>query len=274
MQARLGGGGQREQAERTMLALYAQHPDRLDVLANLRALYAAWDQLPKLIDLLERERAARPYNYAAAAQLVDVYASQQRVVEATRVIDAARAALADDADRLYFVAHLYQRVDQKQQVEEVLEQVLRLDPSFAPAGNDLGYTWADAGRNLDRAEALIRRAVEAEPDNPMFLDSLGWVLYKQGRFDEARRHLEQAAADERGVDPVILDHLGDVLYRLNHADDAVARWRDSMNRITASAGAERDQHNALRLQLEAKLKQAERQQPVSVAPVGESRAQK
>ena len=267
--------GQRDQAERSLLALFAQHPDRLDVLANMRALYGGWNQLPRLIDLLEQQRAAQPHNYAIVAQLVDVYASQKRNDQATRVLDAARAALADDADRLYFIAHLYQRVDQQQQGEDVLEQVLRINPSFAPAGNDLGYTWADAGRNLDRAESMIRRALDAEPDNPMFLDSLGWVLYKQGRFDEARRHLEQAASDARGADPVILDHLGDALYRLNRSDDAVRRWRDALARIAATPEGAREQHNALRLRLDQKLRQAEQRQPVSVAPVaGESRAQR
>ncbi len=71
---------------------------------------------------------------------------------------------------------------------------------------------------------------------------------------------------------MILDHLGDVLYRLNQTDGAVARWRASMDRIAKAPDGEREQHNALRLQLEAKLKQAEQRQPVSVAPVGESRA--
>ena len=273
IQARVAG--QRDQAERSMLALFSQHPDRPDVLANMRALYVEWNQLPKLIDLLEQQRGSQPYNYALVAQLVDVYASQKRNEEASRVLDAARAALADDPDRLYFVAHLYQRIDQQQQSEEVLQHALRANPSFAPAGNDLGYTWADAGKNLDRAESMIRRAVEAEPGNPMFLDSLGWVLYKQGRFDEARRHLEQAASNERGADPVILDHLGDALYRLNLSDDAVRRWRDSLARIAAAPEGTREQHNALRLQLDQKLRQAEQRQPVSVAPVaGESRAQR
>jgi predicted negative regulator of RcsB-dependent stress response len=105
----------------------------------------------------------------------------------------------------------------------------------------------------------------------MYLDSLGWVLYKQGRFDEARRHLEQAAADRRGVDPVILDHLGDVLYRLDQTAEAVRRWRDALARIAAAPEGSREQHNALRLQLDRKLRQAEQNQPVSVAPLGEKR---
>ena len=30
--------------------------------------------------------------------------------------------------------------------------MLKLDPSFAGANNDLGYTWAEQGRNLRQAE--------------------------------------------------------------------------------------------------------------------------
>ena len=108
------------------------------------------------------------------------------------MLDAARAAVADDADFLYEVAHLYERVGQKSMTEQVLRDVLTLDPAHASAANDLGYTLGEDGRELERAESLTRKAVEADPSNPSFLDSLGWVLYKRGRFEEARQALARA----------------------------------------------------------------------------------
>ncbi|HWP40882.1 MAG TPA: tetratricopeptide repeat protein, partial [Tepidisphaeraceae bacterium] len=130
------------------------------------------------------------------------------------------------------------------------------------------------GRNLDRAEALIRVAVQAEPDNPSYLDSLGWVLYKRGRFAEALRWLEQAAQPAEHADPVVLDHLGDVLYRLNRHADAQRAWEKSLERL--GQVPPRDELNSLRLQLQTKLKQAQSDQPVNVAPIveaGESQGQ-
>ena len=69
-----------------------------------------------------------------------------------------------------------------------------MDPRHAAASNDLGYTWADEGKNLDGAERLVRVAVDAEPDNQSFLDSLGWVLYKRSKFSEAQTYFEAGSA--------------------------------------------------------------------------------
>jgi len=60
--------------------------------------------------------------------------------------------------------------------------------------NALGYVLADAGRDLDEAVKLLRRAVEKRPNEAAYLDSLGWAHLKQGRVDEATRLLEQAVA--------------------------------------------------------------------------------
>jgi Tfp pilus assembly protein PilF len=187
------------------------------------------------------------------------------------VLDAARAAVANDPDLLYYVAHLYTRIGQEDVTEQTLAQVVQIDPNHAAASNDLGYGYADKGKNLDRAEQLIRVAVQAEPDNQSFLDSLGWVLYKRSKFDEARQQLEAAIAPATLPDPVVLDHLGDTLYRLGRTDDAKAQWQRSSQRLE-DTDSDRNDLKQLRLELQKKLKQAEDGQPVTVAPVVEGAA--
>jgi Flp pilus assembly protein TadD len=154
---------------------------------------------------------------------------------------------------LYYVAHLYERVDQRQTTELVLGDVLKIDPRHAPAGNDLGYTLADEGKELDRAESLIRMAVEVEPDNTSYLDSLGWVLYKRGKFEEARKLLEQAVEPLDSADPVVLDHLADTLYRLDRRDEAKQMWQRTKERL--ATGGNREDLAELKPKLDAKLKQ-------------------
>jgi cytochrome c-type biogenesis protein CcmH/NrfG len=198
--------------------------------------------------------------------------AERKAPDAQRVIDTARASVADDPDLLYYVAHLYQRIDQPKTTELVLQDVIKLDPQHPQAGNDLGYTWADEGRNLDRAESLIRNAVRAEPDNPSYLDSLAWVLYKRSKFAEAYPLLKQAAQPEESADPVVLDHLGDVLYRLSRAAEASTTWKKCLDRID-EATTRRDLIE-LRTALQTKLRQAEAGEPVTVAPVVEPAASK
>jgi Tfp pilus assembly protein PilF len=144
---------------------------------------------------------------------------------------------------------------------DLLQQIVALDPGHPGACNDLGFEWADHGKNLAQAESLIRKAVLAEPDNAAFLDSLGWVLYKRGRFDEAQKYLDQAVGPSAFPDPVVLDHLGDTLYRLNKPDDAKQVWQRSLQGI-GDQDTVRDDLKQLRLQLLQKIKAIEAKKPV------------
>jgi tetratricopeptide (TPR) repeat protein len=266
-------GKQTALAEQSLLKMFERHSDDNELLLALRNLHGVTGKVERYIDLLEAERVRRPDNRAAVAMLVELYAEQKRTGEATRVLDDAQAAVAKDPDLLYYVAHLYTRIGQDGVTEETLAKVVKLDPNHAAASNDLGYSWADKGKNLDRAEQLIRTAVHAEPDNQSFLDSLGWVLYKRSKFAEAAEQLEAAIAPATLPDPVVLDHLGDTLYRLGRAGDAKGQWQRSQQRLAqlqAEGIADSPDRRQLRLELQKKLKQAEDGQPVSVAPVVEA----
>ena len=59
--------------------------------------------------------------------------------------------------------------------------------------NDLGYLYAEQGKNLEKAEAMIRKALQEEPESFAYLDSLGWVLFKRGKAKEALEPLKKAA---------------------------------------------------------------------------------
>ncbi|MGO8750569.1 MAG: tetratricopeptide repeat protein [Thermoguttaceae bacterium] len=107
---------------------------------------------------------------------------------------------------------------------ECLEQVLDEFPGDAAASNDLGYLWADQGKNLLRAHRMIQRAVAEEPENAAYRDSLGWVFYRLGRIPEAIAELEKATAKES--DPTVLEHLGEAYRKSGQAkkaDDAFHR---------------------------------------------------
>jgi tetratricopeptide (TPR) repeat protein len=276
-------------AEVILTSLLDEFPDDPEVLSACQELYAQGHRLDELAKLLQDRVARRPKAFHCAELLARIESSGGHVDEASRVLDAARTAAADEPDVLYDLSQAYNRLGQNHTAEDVLRQVLKLDPLNPGASNDLGYAWAEQGRNLGEAEALARVAVNADPDNSALLDSLGWVLYKRGRFDEARAALEQAvgpaflagltgggdesAKDDR-VDPVLLDHLGDVMYRLHHAEAAGKLWEWSYARLgaivgTGPEGGSREEFGPLRLELQQKQKQLKAGRPVMVAPVAE-----
>jgi tetratricopeptide (TPR) repeat protein len=128
---------------------------------------------------------------------------------------------------------IYVNMDELDKGEQELEILYQRDPNDPGINNDLGYLYADRGKNLEQAEAMIRKAVAEEPDNPAYLDSLGWVLFKQGRIQEALPPLEKAAASET-ADATILDHLGDVYFKLKQLKKAREAWAKA-EQIAASA---------------------------------------
>jgi tetratricopeptide (TPR) repeat protein len=148
----------------------------------------------------------------AYAGLVEQFEPEYGSSEVREVVREAKLVLSN-------LAVITGRPDQ---AEEWLEQVLDEFPEDPSAMNDLGYLWADAGKNLRRAHRMVEQAVRAEPDNPAYRDSLGWVLYRLGRIDEAVAALEKAAAEE--PDPVILDHLGDACKSGGKLDKARDAW--------------------------------------------------
>lgn len=112
--------------------------------------------------------------------------------------------------------------------EHQLELLFERYPEDPGVNNDLGYLYADQGKNLEQAEEMIRKAVAADPENAAYLDSLGWVLFKQGHYEEALEPLERAAelreTQEGGPDATILDHLGDAYFKLQKIDEARQTW--------------------------------------------------
>ncbi len=263
-------GGRGGDGEQILLTLFADYPDNPELLAMMQAYYTQIGKLPDYIAMLEAKRAKQPENREVVDRLVEIYAGEKRMVDARRVIDAIGAAAASDADLLYYVSSLYTRIGEKQAAQKILAQALQVDPLHAAAANDLGYVWADEGKNLDQAERLVRLAVKAEPDNQSFLDSLGWVLYKRGKFADARPWFERAIGPAARPDPVVLDHLGDTLYRLGDAPGAMQQWQKAMERLDRTPP--RAELQNLRLLLMGKIKQVQQKKPAQPASTAATQA--
>jgi predicted Zn-dependent protease len=114
--------------------------------------------------------------------------------------------------------------------EAELEALLDRNPDEAGVNNDLGYLYADQGKNLEKAEAMIRKAVQDDPENSAYLDSLGWVLFKRGKVKEAVEPLEKAVkalTDASSSDATIFEHLGDVYLQLRETAKAKEAWKSA-----------------------------------------------
>jgi len=188
-----------------------------------------------------------------------------------RVAPGQRDSLANGIPGMLIV--IYQRTDRIDKAIDLLEEEHRVAPASPGACNNLGYTLVDMGRELDRAEKLIRYAVGMAPTVAAYLDSLGWVLYKRGKYDEAVTYLDRAIRQAADEDPEILDHMGDVHYRKGDTVAAKGFWQRSGDTLKAVEGdipppdVEKRQ---LADRVSAKLAALEAGTAVPVAPIGEA----
>jgi tetratricopeptide (TPR) repeat protein len=180
------------------------------------------------------------------------------------------------------LANVYSTMGDYAHAEEQLQLILKADPNDATANNDLGYYWADQGRNLEEAERLIRKALELDrlqkksvatmmeednSDNAAFLDSLGWVLFRRGELEAARAQLEKAATLGRdGEDPVIWDHLGAVCSQLGDQRRARAAWEKALRLYESEKRRKPDKHSQ---EIKRKLESLERDEPCQDTPTGQ-----
>ena len=137
--------------------------------------------------------------------------------------EALHEAQLDQDNDIAEQAGLYEKA------ADLLRKSIALDPAnSAEACNYLGYMWADHNMNLDEAETMIKRAIEAEPNNASYLDSLGWVEFRKGKFDQALNNLLSAAKTADHDDPVIFEHIGDAYFRLNRISEALEFWQKAL----------------------------------------------
>ncbi len=231
---------------------------KLAVLRRLILVMAREHHFDKADELVDKLIKARPDNWLnvqlkgvllreegkdkeAAKLFEDLY---EKIKDDKRLDkDKETKAFKDDllADVRYRLSGVYIDLDQVDKAAEQLKALLEKDPDNPTYNNDLGYVWADHGKNLAESERLIRKAIEEDRklrhknnrdltpeedrDNAAFLDSLGWVLYKQKKYDEAKPYLEKAIKEEEGKHIEIYDHLGDLLAAMGQKSEAVAAWK-------------------------------------------------
>ncbi len=157
------------------------------------------------------------------------------------------------------------------EAREALSLAVELNPNDPGLCNDLGYTLADKGIDLEKAERLIRVAVASSPRNGAYLDSFGWLLYKKADFEQAKKWLLLARNSPDGEDPVLCDHLADTCWRLGLTEEAKRYWTESVGiaRKRADQPEFRDLDKKTLKAVEAKLEAVKQGTEPKVAPVVE-----
>jgi len=172
MELKIGHASEAEQAFQAALKLFpGYHPAN----AGLGRVYAQQGKTAQAIEHFRQAEDVVPLPEYAAS-LEDLYEAAGKPEEARQ--QAARLAVIEKMDQA----------------------------AGFPANRNLAMAYADRGRNLDRALAMLREEMKSRRDVYEH-DALAWVLYKSKRYDEAKQ--AGAKALELGTpEPAFYYHAG------------------------------------------------------------------
>jgi tetratricopeptide (TPR) repeat protein len=174
----------------------------------------------------------------------------------------------------YILSSVYVDIDQVTKATNELEYLLKADPDNPSYNNDLGYLWADHDQHLDKAETMIRKAIDEDRrrrkagaadsldsedrDKSAYLDSMGWVLYKKKNYPEAKKYIQDAVKEKDGQHVEILDHLGDIHAALGEKGEAVTVWKKALK---IESPSKRDQQRKVEIEKKVKANEAKAEAP-------------
>ncbi len=137
------------------------------------------------------QSAAVPYSAEELALLSQpattslMASARSNVKRAVRELPASASVMLDEARR-YFVAHDYEKAEEK------YLQVLKLDEKNVAVLADLAAIELELGHQ-DEAEKHIKAALVVEPNDDYSLFVLGQIKFREKKYDDAFAALSQAA---------------------------------------------------------------------------------
>lgn len=247
--------GQAALLQADALARSGRYEDALGLLAREKDSPAVASRRAEVLTRAGRaEEAGRVFTTLAEAGGASALAAAQgfqrldRYQESIPILEKLTTANPDQAVTGFLLGAAYERTGQRDKAVAEFRRILELEPDFHAALNYLGYTFAEAGTNLEEALSLITRAVALDPDNGAYVDSLGWTYYRLGRPEQARGYLERAARLEP-EDATLQEHLGDVYVALGQTERARQAYQRALE-IGADGAEKPEDMEKIRQKLE------------------------
>ncbi len=114
------------------------------------------------------------------------------------------------------------------------ESLLAEMPNNANVLNNLAYLLAENNERLAEALEYSRRAHDARPNAPGFLDTYSYVLYKNGRYADAAEFLQAALQQYEqnriSTPPEVFEHLGMIKEALGAPVEALDAYEQALEK--------------------------------------------
>jgi tetratricopeptide (TPR) repeat protein len=177
-------------------AALAAAPNAEDVHLTAARLYGSMKDFKAAENALKRVLVLNPNSLAGFTSLGQLYAATGRLPEATAQFERIAATGTNSPAINTILGILLQLQNRPAEAKARYSKALEADPRAAVAANNLAWTYAENGENLDQALQLAQTAVAVLPNESAVRDTLGWVYCKKQLWTLALPLLEQNVREE------------------------------------------------------------------------------
>lgn len=224
-----------ERVRPILLRMLEIEPDHIPARSQLLSYAAMRDDMEEVVSICSEGIDYTPevlaYYYYKG---IGLHHFMGRTAEAMETFNQAIRQVTEGSDAT-MVANIYSAMGDihhelgaATEAYQCYDVALQYDPTDALVLNNYAYFLAEEGNNLEKAEQMSRRTIEAEPHNATYLDTYAWVLYKLQRYDEALNYIKQAIDADTEPSDVLYEHAGDICYRTGDSAQALDYWHKAI----------------------------------------------
>ena len=186
----------------------------------IKAAQKALEYNPENLDLY-RYIAPSYYQMKEYDKSIETYDKALSIVDSTKNVELYSDLLCGKGD-------VYVELGDTARAFEYYEHALRLVPGNTGVMNNYAYFLSLSGKDLDKAESMAAKAVNANPDNATFIDTYAWVFFKKKNYDMALFYIKSAMANTDEPSADIMEHYGDILFMTGDPEEAVKQWEKAL----------------------------------------------
>lgn len=195
-----------EEAESAYEKLAGQYPEKENFQYNLACVYDGLNKLDKAAQIIERLLTFNLNSIPLKLHLASLY-SRRNMIEAAQILyaDIMNSGFVNN-DIMYEYAVLCARGQNTDKAEELLKQIIAIDPSFAYAYKDLGVIYLSR-KFFDKSLEYFKKAYKLAPDDIYVLFEYGNYFHLLSDFENAKKMYSKLLKQEENIPVYMLNSI-------------------------------------------------------------------
>ncbi|MDD4609482.1 MAG: tetratricopeptide repeat protein, partial [Bacteroidaceae bacterium] len=169
------------------------------------------------------------YYQGVGYYLLKEYDQALAILEKATKVEFGKDTSSDALADLYsLLGDLYHEKELFNKMCTAYDTALKYDPDKIMTLNNYAYYLSLQRKNLDKAEEMSYKTIQAEPKNNTYLDTYAWILFEKKRWAEAKVYIDQAMTNGGDKEGSIVEHCGDIYFMNNLKKEALDYWEKAL----------------------------------------------